>query len=591
MPNTLTTARPPGWFLALLSLVAVLGMSLRLSGGMPGTGLRNPDSYMRMTRLRDILDSGTMVSSVARDGSGHGTMLHWSHLIDGLLLALSAPFRLVMDPDQAMLAAALVFGPLTAAATGYAIAWAAAPFARREFLWLGAVMTALAPTIMSYGVIGVVHHHVPAVLAAVICWGVSARLIAVPEWPVRPETLGVWAGVGIWLTPETVPVTIPAFLVLWVACAVAPERNDLPRAIGRAGGWFAAVTLAAWMVDPPASGRWVPEVDRVSIILAGMACAVACAGTGPRLAHRVTANPWARAIVMLAVGAVCTGVWAAIFWPTLVATDMAANSAEQHAFFDAITEMLPIRDVAAAVGYLTTGALAALALVWLAVRHRSAPLAFAALTLLVFMGAGALHVRFTAYPQAAGAIALPIILTLISHAAEATRPRAAVLGRVGAILGFIVVPFLGVLGESGPRGGEAATVPPIAAASCDLTEGVALLASNAGAVVLTDVNDTPEVLYRSRVKTVGSLYHRNIPGFLRLRAAWRSEQAVGVPPEIDAAEVSLILACPWPTRSALVADLPADTLYDRLRAGTPPSWARPIAADPKSGYVLYEIVR
>ena len=57
-----------------------------------------------------------------------------------------------------------------------------------------------------------------------------------------------------------------------------------------------------------------------------------------------------------------------------------------------------------------------------------------------------------------------------------------------------------------------------------------MLAPHAGQVVLTDVNKSPELQYRSEIVTVGSLYHRNPAGFMRLRAAWRSQDAEAVPP-------------------------------------------------------------
>jgi hypothetical protein len=590
MTHTPKSHRAPVLLSFTLALVMALGMSLRLSGGWPGTALRNPDSYMRMVRLRDIVDSGTALSVVARDGSGHGTVLHWSHLLDGMLLVLAAPFRLGLDLPSALHAEALAFGPLTAAAAGAGVVWAATPFARRSYVWLGAILTILAPTIMSYGVIGTVHHHVLAVLVAVVCWGAAARLIAVPDQPRQAVTLGVAAALGIWLTPETVPVTIPAFLALWVTAAVSLDRADLARAIGVSGAWFAAVTAAAWLLDPPATGHWVPEVDRISILFVGMAGAVGCAGAGPALARRWTSNPWGRLLVMAGVGIGCTAVWGVLFWPTLARTDVTVNSADQHAFFDAITEMLPIRDWPSAIGYLTTGALTALCLGWLAVRRRSVPLAFACLVLLVFMAVGAMHIRFTAYSQAAGAIALPVLLTLISDAWEPTRPTRAVLGRMAGLVLFIIVPFLGVFaGQRGEAGAPGAAAIP--AASCDLADGASLLTPYPGAVVLTDVNDTPEVLYRAQVRTVGSLYHRNIPGFMRLRAAWRSLDSLTVPPAIDAAEVTLILACPDPARSALVADLSPETLYDRLRAGNTPPWLRAVGSDPRSGYRLWEVIR
>ena len=110
-------------------------------------------------------------------------------------------------------------------------------------------------------------------------------------------------------------------------------------------------------------------------------------------------------------------------------------------------------------------------------------------------------------------------------------------------------------------------------------------------VLLADVNDTPEILYRTRVRTVGSLYHRDMRGFLRLRAAWRSAPSKRVPDAIDAAEVSLVLGCKTPERSALVADIPTPTLLDQVRTGAPPPWLRQIAENPRSGQVLYQVIR
>src|SRR5665213_2861430 len=51
-------------------------------------GLINPDSYKRMVRLQETLQAHTPTYVVPRDGSGHGTLLHWSHLLDSLVCVL-----------------------------------------------------------------------------------------------------------------------------------------------------------------------------------------------------------------------------------------------------------------------------------------------------------------------------------------------------------------------------------------------------------------------------------------------------------------------------------------------------------------------
>jgi hypothetical protein len=92
------------------------------------------------------------------------------------------------------------------------------------------------------------------------------------------------------------------------------------------------------------------------------------------------------------------------------------------------------------------------------------------------------------------------------------------------------------------------------------------------------------------VRTVGSLYHRNVPAFLRLRAAWREVPAAAPGPDFTATGATLVLVCPRPQRSPLVDGLPPTTLYDRLGAGNPPPWLRRLAVDPASGFVLYGVV-
>jgi hypothetical protein len=104
------------------------------------------------------------------------------------------------------------------------------------------------------------------------------------------------------------------------------------------------------------------------------------------------------------------------------------------------------------------------------------------------------------------------------------------------------------------------------------------------------VEDTPELLYRSQVLTVGSLYQHGVPGYLRARAAWRVVPGGAVPPEMQAAGVSWVLFCPAPGRYVLVQDLPKTTLWDALEAGSPPLWLSPAGSN-ADGWVLYKVAR
>lgn len=123
-----------------------------------------------------------------------------------------------------------------------------------------------------------------------------------------------------------------------------------------------------------------------------------------------------------------------------------------------------------------------------------------------------------------------------------------------------------------------------------MADGAALLADHAGQIVMTNPGTSPELLYRTHVLTVGSLYHRNVAAFIRLRAAWCSGPSDIVPAAVRATGASLVLFCPSPARSMLVANLPPDTLLDRLNQGHVPLWLQKLSEDSRSGNILYEVV-
>src|SRR5580658_4814078 len=104
--------RGTGFICVSAALLAIAAMSLRVTSNLRDGGLSNPDTYMRLVRLRETLRAGHPVYVVARDGSGHGTLLHWSHLLDSLLCVVALPFSLVLNQETAVHVAALLFGPL-----------------------------------------------------------------------------------------------------------------------------------------------------------------------------------------------------------------------------------------------------------------------------------------------------------------------------------------------------------------------------------------------------------------------------------------------------------------------------------------------
>lgn len=565
---------------AALAVALVVASGAR---GVPGVlrgELVNPDSAMRLVRLRDMVAAAASRDAVTRDGSGAGVVLHWSHLLDSFLLVLASPLAPWLGWDLALRCAAAVFGPLCIGALGAGLAWAIAPLAERRWRPFAPVLAASALPLVAYGVPGVVHHHVLLALCAAMTAGWAGRAAAGAADAGRRAA--AWGIAGLWLSPETVPFTLAAFAAIVLAWLARPGHRRVAAQARDAGTWFLLLTAAALAADPPRADPFAPEIDRLSTTWLALAGACAAAGW---LVWLVARQRWPvrRAVLFGAVGAAAPVLaWLAAFPAVLRGPNALMSSVEAHAFLDAIAEMQPVRDAADAAQFLTAGLLAAGLAALLAYRTRAPPWLWAALCALVAVALGALHVRFAAYPAALGAMALPVALTWCSQAvAKRHAAGLAMVARPALLVMFLAAPIAAAAGALAP---EAATV-----ITCPQPPPAALLLQAAGQVVLADPGETPDLLYRTDVLTVASLYHRGIASYMRGRAAWRSAPADAEPDAVKATGARWILLCRGTARSPLVADLPAETLEDSLRRGTAPTWLLPAGAD-AAGWTLWRVL-
>ena len=577
---TSPNARPIGWregTACALIPVLIEGISrLRLSGVRDFGNFFDPDSYMRLVRLRDIVAAHRPLHVVANDASGHGTILHWSHFLDSFILLLTMPLGWFLPLDTAQHIAAVLVGVLSVAALGYASVWAVAPFVTRDWRWMAPVAAILAPAVWGYGLVGVVHHHIPVVVVAVVSWGWAGRVIA--GFP-GGVALGAWAAAGLWLTPEAVPLSLLAFgavFVVWV------ERGGtgLAAAIRAAGLTLLVLTAAAWLVDPPADGHRAVEFGRLSIVFVGVSAVFAALGCALVPIDRQARNWGGRLIGASLAGMAAFGLWLLCFPAALDGSATLMSDTEWHIVFDHIVEMQPVTTVTGAMSYLFTSFLGLLFLAWLALRHRSVVLAYAFVGMAVLIVFSAMHVRFSPYPEVATALLVPAVLDRVR--------RQWPVARIGIVVLILVVPLAGFAID----GAKQVQTGP----SCEIGGMSDTLAQFGDAVMLADVNITPELLYRTKLKTVGSLYSFNPRAFLRLWAAWRSRPGTAwtdaAPPlQVLATEATLLMFCPTPGRSPMIADLPEGTLMDWLNWGQIPRWLHEVARDPKSGNIVYRIDR
>jgi hypothetical protein len=540
--------------------------------------LPDPDSYMRLVRLHDMVAAHAPLQGVARDASGAGTVLAWSHLLDSLLFLLALPFGWFLDPAESLRWAGILLGPLSVGLLCAGIAWACAPLTDAAWRWTTAVVAVTYAPIVDYGLPGVIHHHILLALAATLAIGWAFRGVggrASAGW-----RAGLWAAIGLWLSPETMPFTLMAFGALGLAWMTARPERAVGRSVSAMDtALFLVVTLIV-AVDPPSGGIWVPQIDRVSIVYVWMGLACFCVGWGAWVLDQVGLVGARRAVMGGSLAVLLLGAWI-LRYPSVALGPSGLLTPEQsRAFFDLIAEMAPANTIPSFLSNVLPGLFGAVVVGAMALHQRTVLWGCAVLCSVFVVALGIAHMRFGTYGAVLAAGALPVALSRLRHSIGPAHPWGKALLRIGVAAVFLLGPFSGLWADDGSDDDEDTV--------CSVRPAMPLLAQFTGRVVLADVDDTPELLYRTGVLTVGSLYHTNIAAFMRLRAAWRSGASPVEPDAVRATGAAAILACPGEARSLLVQDLPPRTLLDQLDQDRPPPWLTLVGRG-ADGSTLYRI--
>jgi hypothetical protein len=116
-----------------------------------------------------------------------------------------------------------------------------------------------------------------------------------------------------------------------------------------------------------------------------------------------------------------------------------------------------------------------------------------------------------------------------------------------------------------------------------------MMRAAAGAIVLSPPADVPELLYRTRIIGVGSLYQHGIDGYLRAWHAWRAPAAAGESAAFAASGARFVLFCPGGRHDPLADHAQKDALWSMLSAHHPPPWLTLVADDGHNGFRLYSV--
>ncbi len=603
----MTPIKPKPLFVAyafcfMLPFLLCIGFGFRNYGLILHGGLFDPDSYMRLLRIRQgLFDHHALINAVSRADAGTPLVLEWSRLFDALVVLLALPLWLFMPFVDALRWSGLLWTPLDAGLAGLAIAYGVAPYVRTSALWIVGLALGVIPSLYQLNGFGSIQYHMMIVAATAWCVGQTGRAIAFCRSPLdgtggdaftqrrRAALGGVAGGLALWVMPETWPLLLAAYGALVWRAALEPGLRLAARqwCIG-----FVVTTSAALLVDPPQGGIFTVEYDRLSIVYASLSLFLFLGGV--RYFRQVplqSSSPvtwlWSRLAVPVIAWfiinpAVVLGPWAL------------ANASAFKQFFAFTVEMHPVGHVWTMLSVVAPGLWALSLLSWFGTRDFCQArydtagvfaILWFATTFCVWL---ALRFRlFEAFPAAIGVAALPVLLSPALAAGDTTRGAAARIGVVGLLIlpiGFLAAhveldhapsnhALLSGFGPSHASSDGICPVTPRAVALIDRLAG--------GRVTLTDIDATPELLYRTHIIAIGALYQHGMEDAIAAQQAWAATSDT-VPPAALTIAGLVAMGAPRPSAPPsrvlfcndgnTMGATDHQALWFRLASHQPPHW-------------------
>ncbi len=566
-------------FVGVVACLIVLGQALRGSF----TSVTDPDTLVRLTRLREDIQTGWLVDGV-RDGNlGFGLSLHWSHLLECIMLPFVLLLRPLIGLDHALLTVGSAVGPLTVALLAATLAWAISPLVhsdRRLSLAIG-LFTASAPPLAGYGALGVGGHHVLLVAAAALTAGTAFRVARNPGTS-RAVLLGLSAALGCWISIESLPYCLLAFIGLALAWLTEPtldRRLTLARNLALASLTTTLGVSGAILIDPPGSGLLGTEIDRISLPyaclgLVGLLPTLAMIGLSrrPDLASRLA--------LPIAIAAGGAAIWLLSFTGTAALLGTFITPSHDTFRWEMTAELRPVSglsEFALMCGFGTLGLILGASVL----RSKLSPILLTWLVLggIACIAQGAHHLRFSPYAAAVGVVGMTLFLDWL-YRTPAIAPALGRLAGAALMLVAVAAPIIPtVLGSSD----DAAAPPKIALTSASsysnpcLAPAWPLVGGQVGSIVLAHLNDSPDILFRvPGVRIVAAAYHRGVEGLAAYMQTWHA-----APNDARTAMARLhihwVVACPI-TPPAPDAASSSENLHQLLENGGLPDWLKPASS-------------
>lgn len=478
--------------------------------------MSGPDGWMRLLRIRQGLQHGSLLNYVMRDDEGHALVIEWSRLYDFVILMFSLPFMLFVKQSVAIKIAGLALSPILSGLLAVVVAFIGKNFCKHSILWMSGVIVGTTVAFIKQNGFGTVQYHLFIVfmLATVVACGFElliGRTCSQKRKLAIAAIGGVLGSLSILAMVENWPFVFAVY-----ACIVCSDvfRKSKNLSLAWSLSFFLSMCLCL-LIDPPFGGILVESYDHLSFVFVFLSLFLVIANLSLRLLQ--DKDGFLGLFIAIFIPMV---VWLFLFIDVMLGPWGLAKDGDSKIFFAHTMQTMPIHGLFNMLSYGLPGILAFLVSARLAYINRYNIAVLCVLSIVSFSAlfATGLAMRFAILTPFAGLFGTVAALYLIDLTIDAKGVIRGFLIRLSTLLlavcGSIILLLISVKTESAKT--------DAIASDCSVTPSVAqdfdkYFGDN---VVLTPINSVPELLYKTNIKTVGSLYQHGIPYFMKSYRDW-----------------------------------------------------------------------
>lgn len=489
-------------------LFGIHNLHIVLQGDISG-----PDGWMRLLRIHQGLQHGILVNYVVRDDEGHVLAIEWSRLYDFCIVGLALPLMVFVKQAVAIKLSGLLLTPLLSGFLAVVVMFIGKHFCRHDIIWLSGVIVGTTLAFIKQNGFGTVQYHLFIVftLALAISAGVALFFNNKTRQTFLATVGGCLGAIAIWSMVENWP-----FVFAIYACLVWYEVWSKRRIASLA--WVVSFFLsmvAFTLIDPPFGGVFVISYDHISVVFVCLAMFLLLGRIGVGLLN--SEFKISRTGAMIA----CPIIAWLFFFPTIILGPWGlAHDADAKIFFAHTMQTMPIHGILNILAYGLPGIWTFLLLIYIALRYRPEIAKMGVLLICAFstLFATGLAVRFAILTPFAGLFGAISALYLIDKSIDAKglfkgfliRLSTLLLVTCGSILLLVISVKMQPPSESSVVSNCAITKAVVDAFDSDFKTGT----------VLAPINFVPELLYKTQMTAVGSLYQHGIPYFIKAYKDW-----------------------------------------------------------------------